>query len=116
MTFLLEKKNPDLKQDEIEKILNRFSGQETAKSLEKAKEKHQSVQLAGLLGKKIELDIKSKVEAANKEKQEEKKMTSSIADELFGGRNEGTLHKRPNWEPEQQEEPVYFKKSLTMRG
>jgi hypothetical protein len=40
MTLLLEKKNPDLKQDEIEKILNRFSGQETAQSLEKAKEKH----------------------------------------------------------------------------
>lgn len=68
-----------------------------------------------MLGKKIELDIKSKLEAANKEK-EEKKQSGSIADELFGGRTEGILNKRTKWEPDQQEEPVYFKKSITTRG
>ena len=62
VTAVLYKKNPDYKAEEIEKIFHRFDdvAGNVSHTLEKAKAQHQSVQLASILGKKIEIDIKNK--------------------------------------------------------
>ena len=64
MTALLQKKNPEYQDDEIEKIFRRFDGASGTvnQTLDKAKTQHQSAQLASILGKKIQLDMKSRLE------------------------------------------------------
>lgn len=90
MTVLLHKRNPDYKPDEIEKIFHRFDNAAGTvnQTLDKAKTQYQSVQLASILGKKIELEIKSRLDEKTKkdEKAEAEKQTGprNITEELYG--------------------------------
>ena len=90
MSGLLQKKNPDYQPEEIEKIFHRFddAAGTVNQTLEKAKTQHQSSQLASILGKKIELNIKSRLDEKNREeKREPEKLTGprNITEELYGG-------------------------------
>ncbi len=130
VSVLLQKKNPDYKPEEIDKIFHRFddAAGSVNKTMDKAKTQHQSAQLASILGKKIELDIKSRLmEKKKEEKREPEKQTGprSISEELYGG---SILEKRVRWDgsivyqeeapslmraESRQEEPKYFMKTLS---
>lgn len=86
MTGILLKKNPDYKPEEIEKIFHRYDNVQGTvnQTLDKAKTQYQSVQLASILGKKMELDLKSKMEESQKQK-EGLKGPKTITEELYGG-------------------------------
>jgi hypothetical protein len=58
------------------------------------------VQLASILGKKIELELKNRIEEANSKNEQENKAKTvvgprNITDELYGG---SMLQKRNRWE------------------
>jgi hypothetical protein len=130
MSGLLQKKNPDYQPEEIEKIFHRFddAAGTVNQTLEKAKTQHQSAQLASILGKKIELDIKSRLEDKKKEEKREPEKPAgprNITEELYGG---SMLSKRVRWDgsivyqeeapslmraESRQEEPKYFMKTLS---
>lgn len=96
MTHLMMHRNPDMRPDEIEKIFHRYDHSEVNQTLEQAKEKYQTAELAQLLGKKIDILSCCKT---SEEEEKAKPHKHSISQELYG-KHESTsmLSKRSKWD------------------
>ena len=79
---MLIHKNPGMTGEEVEQIFQRNENREVGKTLEAANDKYQSIQLAEMLGKKIEIKIKEK-KPKKVEEEVKKQGKMSLVQEIY---------------------------------
>lgn len=109
-SLLIQRKNPDLAREDVDKIFNRYSNAVVDQTLKTAQDKQSGAKLASVLGQKLAIGIKQRAE-----REEELKKKLTIAQELCGADDEwgaiGTKRRAPvGLYSEETPEPTMLRK------